>query len=289
MNDMPDRKSLLGGQAQIYDARRYLWHRRLKDESLIPWIGHYRCHNKDPFEHSDVLAAKFAVGYVTEGSGTIEQNGKAVNIKAGSIILRFPGIPQRQHYDAGFFSECYVALPKTLCSFFLDMNLVSQDKVVLNFSLSQEVVAEFDHLLEFCEKEGQDRLALSYGQAFSFVCNLLCRVHSHGTAHLAKLEKAAEILKDPKEYSLTIPELAASLNLSTPTFRKMFSNHYHVPPAEFRIRRRLEQISAQLIQGGKTIKELADEYGYPNVFVFSRQFKRFTGMTPANYRRLYTE
>ena len=273
----------------MFDVRKYLWHKRLKDENLIPWIGHYRCHNNMAFEHPDVLADKFAIGYVTEGSGSIEQNGKTFNIKAGSIILRFPGVPQRQHYDAGYFSECYVALPRTTCPFFLDMDLVSQDKIVLNFAVSHELVAEFDHLLEFCEKEGQDRLVLSYGQAFNFVCNLLCRVHSHETAHLVKLEKAAEILKDPQEYSLTIPELAARLKLRTPTFRKMFRDHYHTPPAEFRIRRRLEQISTQLIQGNKTIKELADEYGYPNVFVFSRQFKRFTGMTPAKYRKSFME
>ncbi len=103
------------------------------------------------------------------------------------------------------------------------------------------------------------------------------------------LEKAASILSNPDEYSLTIPALAANLNLRTPTFRKMFYEHYHIPPAEFRIRKRLEQISAQLIQSDKTIKELADEYGYPNVFIFSRQFKRFVGMTPTQYRKFYTE
>ena len=169
------------------------------------------------------------------------------------------------------------------------MNLVSYDKMVFDFTLSQDIVNEFDHLLAFCEREGRDRLVLSYAQAFNFVCNLLYRVHSHGSARLEKLERAAKILSDPKEYALTIPELAGRLNLRTPTFRKMFFDHYHMPPAKFRINKRLENISNQLINSGKTIKELADEYGYPNVFVFSRQFKRFTGMTPAKYRKFYTE
>ena len=271
------------------DVRRFLWHKRLIGAELTPWIGHYRSLNNKTLEISKVLESNFAVGYITEGSGTLEQNGKSMNLKAGSILLRFPSIPQKQRIDAGYFSECYVVLPKTTFQFFLDMNLISIDKAVLGFSLSQDIVAEFDHLLEFCEKEGQERIVLSYGRAFNFVCNLLYKVHSQGSTHRIMLEKAASILSNPDEYSLTIPALAANLNLRTPTFRKMFYEHYHIPPAEFRIRKRLEQISAQLIQSDKTIKELADEYGYPNVFIFSRQFKRFVGMTPTQYRKFYTE
>jgi AraC-like DNA-binding protein len=271
------------------DVRKFLWHKRLIGTELTPWIGHYRSFNNKTCEIPKALVSNFAICYITEGSGTLEQNGKSMPLKAGSILLRFPGISQKQRNDAGYFSECYVVLPKTTCQFFLDMNLISLDKPVLDFSLSQDIVAEFDHLLEFCEKEGPERIVLAYGRAFNFSCNLLYKVHSQGTAHLLNLERAANILSKPKEYSLTIPELAARLNLRTPTFRKMFYDHYHIPPAEFRIRKRLEQISAQLIQSDKTIKELADEYGYPNVFIFTRQFKRFVGMTPAQYRKFYTE
>jgi len=37
------------------------------------------------------------------------------------------------------------------------------------------------------------------------------------------------------------------------------------------------------------IKQIAEQVGYNDAFFFSRDFKRYTGVSPKNYRRQQTE
>ena len=51
---------------------------------------------------------------------------------------------------------------------------------------------------------------------------------------------------------------------------------------------RRERASRLLADTDKTVRAVALDVGYPDPAVFSRAFKRWTGMTPSQYRKKET-
>ncbi|WP_332719031.1 AraC family transcriptional regulator [Pelagibacterium mangrovi] len=68
-------------------------------------------------------------------------------------------------------------------------------------------------------------------------------------------------------------------------FRRAFKKRLGYTPAKFVEFKRLEQ-AMNILAAGHSVKETAAMTGYPDVYYFSRQFKRYMGTSPSAYRLL---
>ena len=84
---------------------------------------------------------------------------------------------------------------------------------------------------------------------------------------------------------LTPQEVAREVGLSYENFRKRFAELSVESPGQYQKRRRLEWACAAIYQGEQTMKEIASELGFCDVFHFSKGFKKVIGTTPSDYRR----
>lgn len=84
---------------------------------------------------------------------------------------------------------------------------------------------------------------------------------------------------------LAPPEVAHEIGLAYETFRKRFVQLGGESPGQYQRRRRLDWARAAIYQGDRTIKQIADELGFCDVFHFSKAFKQVVGTTPSEYRR----
>jgi len=99
------------------------------------------------------------------------------------------------------------------------------------------------------------------------------------------IERVAALLMRDLEERLDIEQIAAGLDVSYERFRKLFRQRMGVSPGEYRIRRRIDQARSMLIQQRLSNKEIAYALGYADPFTFSKQFKRFVGMSPTVFRK----
>ncbi len=83
----------------------------------------------------------------------------------------------------------------------------------------------------------------------------------------------------------TPQQVAREVGLSYENFRKRFTQLGGESPGRYQKRRRLEWACASIYQGEHTIKQIADELGFCDVFHFSKAFKQVVGTTPSEYRR----
>lgn len=83
----------------------------------------------------------------------------------------------------------------------------------------------------------------------------------------------------------TPQDVAREVGLSYENFRKRFAQLSGESPGQYQKRRRLDWACAAIYQGEHTIKEIAHELGFCDVFHFSKAFKQVVGSTPSEYRR----
>jgi len=99
------------------------------------------------------------------------------------------------------------------------------------------------------------------------------------------LKSVEEYIKDHFEDRLTLPELAAVINVHPVHLAQTFRRHYNTTIGSYLRRLRLERSREQLLSTNKTLAEIACGNGFSDQSHFTRLFKREFGQTPHAYRQ----
>lgn len=83
--------------------------------------------------------------------------------------------------------------------------------------------------------------------------------------------------------------LAHEITLSPYYFQKLYKKRFGVTCLHDIINARIEYAKCNLIKTDLSIKHIAEMCGYENDVHFMRQFKKFTGLTPSEFRLRYKE
>lgn len=95
------------------------------------------------------------------------------------------------------------------------------------------------------------------------------------------------ILKHFSE-DFNLNEVARQMNYSYSYLTKAFYQEYHTSPTKFLIQIRLNQAKQLLAKHYElSIQQVGEMIGYPDQSYFSRMFKKFTGLSPLEYRNRY--
>ncbi len=97
--------------------------------------------------------------------------------------------------------------------------------------------------------------------------------------------QATRYLHDHYQESLTLQSLAEQLNYSVRHLAVSFKQQIGVSPIEYLIRIRISHACKLLIETDASLREIAAQVGYPDVYYFSRIFKKQTGLSPARYQK----
>lgn len=88
-------------------------------------------------------------------------------------------------------------------------------------------------------------------------------------------------LSDP---NFSMAELYTRANISETYFRQIFRKLYGMPPKRYLVRARISRAEGLLLsEPSCRIQEVAAAVGYTDVYLFSRTFRRETGVSPSRY------
>jgi AraC-like DNA-binding protein len=85
---------------------------------------------------------------------------------------------------------------------------------------------------------------------------------------------------------LRIPELASMMGLTSHYFSEQFAACFGVSPARYVQNRRIERAQRLLLESDASLEQVAAETGFCDAFHLSKTFRRLTGMSPSQFRRL---
>jgi AraC family transcriptional regulator, arabinose operon regulatory protein len=86
-----------------------------------------------------------------------------------------------------------------------------------------------------------------------------------------------------------VSELAKLSGLSEPHFFRRFRQATGSSPIDWLRRERINHARRRLLQSADPIQQIAEQVGYSDPFFFSRDFKRYTGVSPKDYRNQHME
>lgn len=96
-------------------------------------------------------------------------------------------------------------------------------------------------------------------------------------------EVVARVSADPSR-DWSVSALAASANLSTSHFSRLFREEIGTPPARFVTQVRLERAARLLVMTDLSVARIGSEVGIPDANYFSRNFRGAYGVSPIRYR-----
>ena len=101
-----------------------------------------------------------------------------------------------------------------------------------------------------------------------------------------RINKLCLEIKDNIAKKWRLDEMAKTVGLSTDHFAATFKKYMNVSPGEWVINSRINQAKTLLRYDIKSISQIAENLGYCDIYAFSKQFKKITGLTPKQFRNL---
>ena len=98
-----------------------------------------------------------------------------------------------------------------------------------------------------------------------------------------KITHALEYISQHYHENITNDCLAEISGISTVYFRKLFSSVMGTSPIVYARRLRIEKAKEMLRSDYGTLSDIALSLGYPNLYDFSRDFKKHTGVAPSKF------
>lgn len=100
-----------------------------------------------------------------------------------------------------------------------------------------------------------------------------------------RFSKVTEYIMRNFDKDISLPEAASVANMAVTTFCNFFKEHYRLTFVEYLNTIRIGYACKLLAEKNKNIVEVAYESGFKNLANFNRQYKKFKGMTPSEFRK----
>lgn len=247
----------------------------------------------------------FEIAIILQGIQRTFYDGYYVDYHEGDIVLIPPGTshekhsfseegstyfsvhfdidePEIQHlilmYCPLLLSEhnpAYPSIKQTLASF-IELIEVSNTTIKYKLIIIRLLIDLVSFLLDYSEEE-RLKIDLSDNTTLIQAKEIAETIQSNYQAYTAN-----PILENND--LLSIDMTAETLNISNSTMLKVFKKVYSMSPKQYLDMLKYNDAKSLLNQPKPSIGEIAEIIGYQNTSHFSRQFKKWSGFSPTEYR-----
>lgn len=222
--------------------------------------------------------------YCLSGGGSVETLGERVQIRPGQLVW----IANEMRH--GHFADRKA--PWSLLWFRLDgPNLSALRRKLFGDGFPRATLAEsvnlvpwFDRLFTAMRRR-EPGLDLRLNQLVAEFLTMIDRGLGGGPRDLPPaLTAAVTAMRGNLRLAWEAEDLSAVSGLGPSQIRRLFRKHLRTSPRQWLIRERLMHAQSLLVSG-KNLTQVADLCGFCDVYHFSREFKRSTGVAPSSWRR----
>lgn len=195
-------------------------------------------------------------------------------------VIHFGNVKDFERIFDDYFKELSAFFAQTLEKIIQHLD---EFRIILNRFLKEW---QFDFLLPEHAFHSQTLVQLrEHARSFLFT---LVQHNNRWQAEKAKstIFKAKDWIDTHFCEAVTLDEAAAKIQVSPYYFSKLFKENLGQTFIDYLTQKRIELSKNLLISTEKTFKEICFEVGYHDPNYFSRVFKKITGLTPSEFRKM---
>ncbi|HTN35682.1 MAG TPA: AraC family transcriptional regulator [Arachidicoccus sp.] len=147
----------------------------------------------------------------------------------------------------------------------------------------------FQQICEMLEHSfNVDQLEISSLNLLHFLSRLVYHKQIHHTAYdNDSISQSIVFMKENLHLNLALEDLASQQDLSSSHYVRIFRKKMGMPPVHYFNQLKIQKSCQYLYFTDRNIKNICVDLGFEDQYYFSRLFKRFMGISPANYRKAY--
>lgn len=217
--------------------------------------------------------------YTRSGRGNVELGSRRLKLLPGSMVV----VPLNRecHY------HCTEPMEIGACAFTLQMSPGVDVFDLYRVPDNPVPVSDAQLFSDIIDADSQAGCTLL---AMGAVLRLLAPVLEASTTRgesgqdEVRMQKVLSYI-DQHLSDLDMTDLSEQLGFSDGHFSRWFSSALGVSPKRYVIQKRVESATRLLLFGGQNIEAVARQCGYEDALYFSRIFKKYTGLSPRDYRK----
>ncbi len=235
-------------------------------------------HNK-AHHHTD-----FEIHILADGAQTYEWNDENVRLCDGDFVIFPPSVRHRSVEN----SENMRKYSVTFKSEVFDTNRVLCGRI------SDEILAAVRFVVSECASPTVFSEHLCLNRIFEMALLLfrLCGFEESPVKNLPestdeRLVLAKKYIADNIEQPISVSDISSYCYLSEKQITRLFIKNEGISPARYINRERMKKICELIREKDLSFKEISLRFGYANECYFNTAFKKHSGMSPGQYRKMY--
>lgn len=245
--------------------------------------------SKGQWIHSERTIDSYELIFVRQGALNMHEQGRNFTITPGQALLLWPG---RKHGGTEYNTE-------DLQFYWIHFTIPAGESVENDFFMHIPQLATIsrpDRLTSLFRRYLDDQEAKCLDQTSADLLMVLMLNHMSvsqtegesfsGTVTLVA-QRAEAYIRTNFDKPLSTSLIARALDYNPDYLGRAFRTVYGTTLTTFLQRQRLNHACSLLLEGGKTVAQIARECGFDDPGYFRRVFHKLEGMSPLAYRRLY--
>ncbi|GLX66986.1 helix-turn-helix domain-containing protein [Paenibacillus glycanilyticus] len=246
--------------------------------------GKMACERTWKWNRSDIPFNDYDLWYVWRGEGRLVLNGEERKVERHQCYLFRPGDRvEAWHNPDQPLLVTYMHFETENAHRFLT-SLPSHCDFISSFAF-EAYLDRYVHVMSFrahrSAEEAEMLLRLLLIQYEREYLSLEQAVPRYRNPHIETMTKIAASIRENPAQAGSIADLAKQAFLSPRYFSAKFKETMGQTIESYIIEKKIERAELLLSQNGMTVSEVADALGYPNIYYFSKQFKKERGYSPS--------
>jgi AraC-like DNA-binding protein len=230
----------------------------------------------------------YSMIYVINGRGEYrDQLGNIYELTPGTVFQRLPGQEHSTRLDpSSNWSEVYVDMGPGLCRGLISSRFIRDDLIVMPLKPDYLLEKQFTSYLSDLKKCPEEELSRMIPDLLTLINHVYSLSYKGQGDENEMVNLARNYFLAHCGERINLKEYCLSNGWGYERFRKAFKDQTALSPGQYIIQKRIDRACEWLMATPLSVKEIGVRLGYPSPYEFSHQFKKNTGRSPRDYRRI---
>lgn len=250
-------------------------------------IGMYYCGkriNTHNHEYGPQIKSHYLFVLVNKGTAVMLPENR-VRFGECDMLVMLPG--ERIHYKAlENWSISWLGLYGSTVAKYVELFGITPQNPTMRISLYNELKAVMDKIYDLSNDQSLSSKLSIVGLIYEFFAILL---KCSGESPKSEFVNASlKIIEYNYCTNISVEKIAELLRVDPAYFSRKFTEKMGLSPKKYIINKRLERAKELLRSTDASIYEVSNSVGYEDQFYFYRIFKKYTKLSPSEYRSINT-